>query len=170
MGRSFCAGRRLDHFRSDPSQRRRLQSNTRRRRARHPTGRTSVRKFRRNDRRLRRHVSGGCRLVISLQLASRRRLLWVTRDAFAMSFDQLESTEPASQQAPRLSPFRMLPRFGVRYDPNNGQGLSAGPTPLRAINVRFASRRTAAKFASLFDEAGGVVRDMTEIDRTGEHA
>ena len=38
-----------------------------------------------------------------------------------------------------------------------------------AINVRFASRRTAAKFASLFDEAGGVVRDMTEIDRTGEH-
>jgi len=39
-----------------------------------------------------------------------------------------------------------------------------------AINVRFASRRTAAKFASLFDEAGGVVRDMTEIDRTGEHA
>jgi len=26
------------------------------------------------------------------------------------------------------------------------------------------------KFASLFDEAGGVVRDMTEIDRTGEHA
>jgi hypothetical protein len=41
---------------------------------------------------------------------------------------------------------------------------------LRAINVRFASRRTAAKFASLFDEAGGVVRDMTEIDLTGEHA
>ena len=40
----------------------------------------------------------------------------------------------------------------------------------RAINVRFASRRTAAKFASLFDEAGGVVRDMTEIDLTGEHA
>ena len=39
-----------------------------------------------------------------------------------------------------------------------------------AINVRFASRRTAAKFASLFDEAGGGVRDMTEIDRTGEHA
>jgi len=38
------------------------------------------------------------------------------------------------------------------------------------INVRFASRRTAAKFASLFDEAGGGVRDMTEIDRTGEHA
>jgi hypothetical protein len=34
----------------------------------------------------------------------------------------------------------------------------------------FASRRTAAKFASLFDEAGGGVRDMTEIDRTGEHA
>ena len=27
--------------------------------------------------------------------------------------------------------------------------------PLCAINVRFASRRTAAKFASLFDEAGG---------------
>jgi hypothetical protein len=41
---------------------------------------------------------------------------------------------------------------------------------LGAINVRFASRRTAAKFASLFDEAGGVVRDMTEIDLTGEHA
>ena len=40
---------------------------------------------------------------------------------------------------------------------------------LWAINVRFASRRTAAKFASLFDEAGGGVRDMTEIDRTGEH-
>ena len=39
-----------------------------------------------------------------------------------------------------------------------------------AINVRFASRHTAAKFASLFDEAGGGVRDMTEIDRTGEHA
>ena len=45
-----------------------------------------------------------------------------------------------------------------------------GPCPLCAINVRFASRRTAAKFASLFDEAGGGVRDMTEIDRTGEHA
>ena len=45
------------------------------------------------------------------------------------------------------------------------------PSPtFRLINVRFASRRTAAKFASLFDEAGGVVRDMTEIDRTGEHA
>jgi hypothetical protein len=29
---------------------------------------------------------------------------------------------------------------------------------------------TAAKFASLFDEAGGGVRDMTEIDQTGEHA
>ena len=42
--------------------------------------------------------------------------------------------------------------------------------PLSAINVRFASRRTAAKFASLFDEAGGGVRDMTEIDQTGEHA
>jgi hypothetical protein len=41
---------------------------------------------------------------------------------------------------------------------------------LGAINVRFASRRTAAKFASLFDEAGGGVRDMTETDRTGEHA
>jgi hypothetical protein len=39
-----------------------------------------------------------------------------------------------------------------------------------AINVLFASRRTAAKFTSLFDEAGGGVRDMTEIDRTGEHA
>jgi hypothetical protein len=39
-----------------------------------------------------------------------------------------------------------------------------------AINVRFASGRTAAKFASLFDEAGGGVRDVTEIDRTGEHA
>jgi hypothetical protein len=39
-----------------------------------------------------------------------------------------------------------------------------------AINVRFESRRTAAKFASPFDEAGGGVRDMTEIDRTGEHA
>ena len=39
-----------------------------------------------------------------------------------------------------------------------------------AINVRFESRRTVAKFASLFDEAGGGVRDMTEIDRTGEHA
>ena len=42
--------------------------------------------------------------------------------------------------------------------------------PLSAINVRFASRRTAAKFASLFDEAGGGVRDMTEVDQTGEHA
>jgi hypothetical protein len=29
---------------------------------------------------------------------------------------------------------------------------------------------TAAKFASLFDEADGGVRDMTEIDQTGEHA
>src|SRR5262245_29363031 len=44
------------------------------------------------------------------------------------------------------------------------------PGQLCAINVRFASQRTAAKFASLFDEAGGGVRDMTEIDRTGEHA
>ena len=50
-------------------------------------------------------------------------------------------------------------------------GLQRAAGPYRwAINVRFASRRTAARFASLFDEAGGVVRDMTEIDRTGEHA
>ena len=50
-------------------------------------------------------------------------------------------------------------------------GLQRAAGPYRwAINVRFASRRTAAKFASLFDEAGGVVRDMTEIDLTGEHA
>jgi hypothetical protein len=48
--------------------------------------------------------------------------------------------------------------------------LHRSECPLWAINVRFASRRTAARFASLFDEAGGVVRDMTEIDRTGEHA
>jgi hypothetical protein len=46
------------------------------------------------------------------------------------------------------------------------QSLDAEQT----LYVRFASRRTAARFASLFDEAGGVVRDMTEIDRTGEHA
>jgi len=39
-----------------------------------------------------------------------------------------------------------------------------------AINVRFEYRRTAPKFALLFDEAGGGVRDMAEIDRTGEHA
>ena len=58
----------------------------------------------------------------------------------------------------------------VRFTPKSGHRNSVVECPLCAINVRFASRRTAAKFASLFDEAGGVVRDMTEIDRTGEHA
>ena len=43
-------------------------------------------------------------------------------------------------------------------------------------NVRFVPltsdlRLDAPQQSSLrFDEAGGVVRDMTEIDRTGEHA
>jgi hypothetical protein len=54
--------------------------------------------------------------------------------------------------------------------PDSDQILPRSGMSRCAINVRFASRRTAAKFASLFDEAGGVVRDMTEIDLTGEHA
>ena len=58
----------------------------------------------------------------------------------------------------------------VRYATKSDDRLSNCDPSLRAINVRFASRRTAAKVASLFDEAGGVVRDMTEIDLTGEHA
>jgi len=58
----------------------------------------------------------------------------------------------------------------VRFTPNSGHVQCSSACLLWAINVRFASRRTAAKFASLFDEAGGGVRDMTEIDQTGEHA
>ena len=58
----------------------------------------------------------------------------------------------------------------VRFVPKADKSLHCSEMTKRAINVRFASRRTAAKFASLFDEAGGVVRDMTEIDLTGEHA
>ena len=61
-------------------------------------------------------------------------------------------------------------RRHVRYCSDSYQNVASRRTSKGAINVRFASRRTAAKFASLFDEAGGVVRDMTEIDRTGEHA
>ncbi|MGA7739315.1 MAG: hypothetical protein WCB22_28340, partial [Pseudolabrys sp.] len=52
----------------------------------------------------------------------------------------------------------------VRFTPESGHVRCNSVCPLCAINVRFASRRTAAKFASLFDEAGGGVRDMTEID------
>ena len=63
-----------------------------------------------------------------------------------------------------------LLNLDVRFTPNSGHPSAQSKCPLWAINVRFASRRTAAKFASLFDEAGGVVRDMTEIDLTGEHA
>jgi hypothetical protein len=43
----------------------------------------------------------------------------------------------------------------VRYSPESGLQTVVAECPLSAINVRFASRRTAAKFASLFDEAGG---------------
>jgi len=60
--------------------------------------------------------------------------------------------------------------INVRCSSNSDMIVRRSEVTLRAINVRFASRRTAAKFASLFDEAGGVVRDMTEIDLTGEHA
>ena len=65
---------------------------------------------------------------------------------------------------------RAVTEAHVRFPPESGHRATRLACPLCAINVRFASRRTAAKFASLFDEAGGVVRDMTEIDRTGEHA
>ena len=58
----------------------------------------------------------------------------------------------------------------VRYASDSDHSRYESELTLWAINVRFESRRTAAKFASLFDEAGGGVRDMTEIDRTGEHA
>jgi hypothetical protein len=58
----------------------------------------------------------------------------------------------------------------VRYASDSDHSRYESELTLWAINVRFASRRTAARFASLFDEAGGVVRDMTEIDRTGKHA
>ena len=62
------------------------------------------------------------------------------------------------------------PDARVLLCPESDESLRCNEMSRRAINVRFASRRTAAKFASLFDEAGGVVRDMTEIDLTGEHA
>ena len=58
----------------------------------------------------------------------------------------------------------------VRFGFKSGLMQCSDACPLWAINVRFASRRTAAKFAWLFDEAGGGVRDMTEIGQTGEHA
>ena len=61
-------------------------------------------------------------------------------------------------------------RLNVRFALKATEMVRRHEMTLLAINVRFASRRTAAKFASLFDEAGGVVRDMTEIDLTGEHA
>ena len=59
LGGSLCAGRRLDHLRSDEPQCRRLQSDPRRRRARHPAGNAGGRQFRRNDRRLSGDVGGG---------------------------------------------------------------------------------------------------------------
>ena len=58
----------------------------------------------------------------------------------------------------------------VRCSPEADLVAAAGEMLRCAITVRLASRRTAAKFASLFDEAGGGARDMTELDRTGEHA
>ena len=61
LGRSLCAGRRLDHLRSNQSRRRRLQSDTGRSRARHSAGDTGCRQFRRHDRRLSGDVSGGAR-------------------------------------------------------------------------------------------------------------
>ena len=59
LGGSLCAGRRLDHLRSDEPQCRRLQSDPRRRRARHPAGNAGGRQFRGNDRRLSGDVGGG---------------------------------------------------------------------------------------------------------------
>ena len=47
-----------------------------------------------------------------------------------------------------------------RFTPQSGHSVANPRCPFRAINVRFASRRTAAKFASLFDEAGGGVCDI----------
>ena len=49
LGGSLCAGRGLDHLRSDEPQCRRLQSDPRRRRARHPAGNAGDRQFRGND-------------------------------------------------------------------------------------------------------------------------
>ena len=46
LGGSLCAGRGLDHLRSDEPQRRRLQSDPGRRRARHPAGNAGDRQFR----------------------------------------------------------------------------------------------------------------------------
>jgi hypothetical protein len=43
----------------------------------------------------------------------------------------------------------------VRYASDSDHSRYESELTLCAINVRFASRRTAAKFASLFDEAGG---------------
>jgi hypothetical protein len=48
----------------------------------------------------------------------------------------------------------------VRFTPESGRRSVWEQCPLCAINVRFASRRIAAKFASLFDEAGSGVRDI----------
>ena len=61
LGGSLCAGRGLDHVRSDEPQRRWLQSDPRRRRARHPAGNAGGRQFRRDDRRISGDVGGSSR-------------------------------------------------------------------------------------------------------------
>jgi hypothetical protein len=62
----------------------------------------------------------------------------------------------------------------VCFTPESRHSVAYLGLPLSAINVRFASRRTAAKFASLFDEAGGGVRDivsqiMVAAERAGSN-
>ena len=63
LGGGLCARRGLDHLRSDEPQRRRLQSDPRCRRARHPAGNAGGRQFRRNDRRLSGYPPADCRLA-----------------------------------------------------------------------------------------------------------
>src|SRR5215510_11382530 len=56
----------------------------------------------------------------------------------------------------------------VRFGPLCGLKSDIAQGPRSAINVRFASRRTAAKFASLFDEARRRRTRYSELDYSGK--
>ena len=56
----------------------------------------------------------------------------------------------------------------VRFGFKSGLMQCSDACPLWAINVRFASRRTAAKFASLFDEARRRRTRYSELDYSGK--
>ena len=93
LGRSLRVGRRVDQLRSDEPQRRRRESHSRRRRARHPAGGAGLGRLCRKQRRSREHVGRGPRHVERRALMAsdcktifaRRRGAWPSRSLFCLT-------------------------------------------------------------------------------------